>query len=277
MSKVLVVDDEPDVLKVIKARVESAGHDVTTAKNGAEALALTKKEKFDLIVTDVVMPEIDGFQLYKLLKQDPLTNSIPVLVLTARGKMEDTFRMIGADDFMSKPFEAESFIQKLNKLLGAKSVQKEIGPKTSAPPVAKPDADMKTGAKILVSGTNEGVIKKMTQLLHKAGLSVEEAVGGVDIIAKSNASQPNLILLDILMDDSKPEDLVSILRLSPPLKKTAILLYSYIDAAAGDDVQQKLLSIEAAKDPCLEAGATAHIGSFNERTFINSLAAYIKR
>ncbi len=262
MGRILIVEDEPDVLRVIKARIESVGHQAFTAMNGKQALEILKKEIPDLIITDVVMPEMDGFQLYKELKQNPATAKIPVLILTARGKMEDTFRVIGVDDFISKPYETEVFMAKVQKLLEHKP-----------PPVAMPPVTL--GTKILLSGSDPEVIAKMNTLLSDAGCRPEVAVAGPDIIAKSLSLWPKLIILDVTMIEIPCAEMIKLLRTMPGLEKVSIIVYSSLRNEAGEDLQQKILSIETAKENCLAAGATGQIGSFNERTFIKMVTPFI--
>ena len=262
MAKVLIVDDEPDIVRIIKARVQSAGHQVVTAANGKLALAMLQDEIPDLIILDVLMPEMDGFQMYKELKQKPLLSKIPVLVVTARGKMEDTFRVIGVDEFISKPFEPEDFMRKVATLLQTKA------PASPAPPVKK-------DAKILLSGSDQEVVAKMVLLLSQAGYTTDTAVSGTDTIAKSMAALPKLILLDVLTDDIPTEEMVKTLRGMTGLQKTLIVLYSFARSEAGEDMQQKLVSIENVKANCLAEGAAGSIGGFNEKTFINAIRPFI--
>jgi CheY-like chemotaxis protein len=268
MGKVLVVDDEPDILYVIKARIESIGHQVVTADDGEKAFEILKKERFDLVISDVVMPAMDGFQLYKELKKNPDTAKIPVLILTARGKMEDTFRVIGVDGFMSKPFETDDFMNKVKELLHHQN--------SPPPPVVAPVISIKAGAKILLSGSDQEIVAKMAALLMEAGYPSETAVVGPDLLAKSTALVPKLIILDVLMPDSPTEEIIKRLRQMALFQKTPIIFYSFIRSEGGDDIQQHILSIEAAKENCLNAGATGDIGSFNEKTFVKIVSGYLK-
>lgn len=281
MAKVLIVEDEQDVLKVLKARVESKGHQVITAVDGAKALEVLKTEIPDLIISDVLMPVMDGFQLYKELKQNSKTAKIPVLILTARGKMEDTFRVIGVDAFISKPFETEDFLSKMSKLLEIKATVVEktsilTTPPSQEDPLLKTAAQINKGARVLVTGFDKEIVNKIVQLFKKNGITAEFAFAGTDIISKNNAFQPSLILLDILHEDIPADEIVGMLRHSSGPDKTAIVLYSVTNDNPGDDIQQRIVSIDVMKSNCIAVGATEYVGSFNERTFMTSIARFLK-
>jgi len=117
MSKILIVDDEEKFIELIQIRLETNGYEVASAKNGKEGLEKVRVYKPDLIISDALMPVMDGYKFYKELKRNRATLSIPVLILTARGNMEDTFMMAGVDEFLAKPVDAEELLEKVSKLL----------------------------------------------------------------------------------------------------------------------------------------------------------------
>ena len=112
-KKIMVVDDEADIQTVLRKILISKDYDVVVAHNGADALEVLKKEKVDLILMDVLMPVMDGFGCFKLLKKESAYAKIPVIVFTARGGMRDTFEVMGADDFVPKPFEIEDLVARV--------------------------------------------------------------------------------------------------------------------------------------------------------------------
>ena len=114
--KVLVIDDEPDVVFLMETRLESRGHKMLSANNGKAGIALAKKEQPDLILLDIMMPEMDGFKVLEMLKSDPLTKNIPVIGLTASIAVvkAGTFIEKGGTDCMTKPFEASELYQKID-------------------------------------------------------------------------------------------------------------------------------------------------------------------
>ena len=121
-GKILVVDDEVYILHILDFSLGAEGFDVITATDGEEALAKAQREKPDLIVMDVMMPRLDGYETCRRLKNDPGTKDIPVLLLTARGREEDRQRGVefGADDYITKPFSPNKLISRVSDILGIK-------------------------------------------------------------------------------------------------------------------------------------------------------------
>ncbi len=118
-KKILVVEDEPDIQAGIKARLELDDFEVATASDGQEGVKAARAEKPDLIILDVMMPLLNGYDVLNLLKTHPSTKEIPVLVLTALPHLEDAENAFkaGADDFLNKPYSNERLMQKVYKFL----------------------------------------------------------------------------------------------------------------------------------------------------------------
>jgi CheY-like chemotaxis protein len=118
---VLVVDDEPAILKVVGRRLELEGFRVLTAADGQEALAKVQAGGVDLVVLDLMMPVLDGYEVCARLKQDPDLRRIPVVILTAKTHERDERQAMacGADAYMRKPFHAEALLAKVRALLDA--------------------------------------------------------------------------------------------------------------------------------------------------------------
>ena len=119
MAKILIVDDEATFIKLAQIRLESSGYEVITAKDGEEGLEKAKSEKPDLIMLDVVMPEMDGYQVCRLLKKDAQYNKIPIILFT--GKAKDKFEIVGskvgANVTIRKPFDLSNVLAMIEKLL----------------------------------------------------------------------------------------------------------------------------------------------------------------
>lgn len=116
--KILVVDDSPTEMKVVVSALQRAGHTITTATNGEDAIAKAAAEKPDIIVLDVVMPAKNGFQVCRQLKTADETKAIKVLLLTSKNQESDKFWGIkqGADAYLTKPFDPEVLVSELAKL-----------------------------------------------------------------------------------------------------------------------------------------------------------------
>jgi two-component system, OmpR family, alkaline phosphatase synthesis response regulator PhoP len=116
---ILVVDDDPKIVRVVEINLTQAGYQVRTAADGEEALAAATQERPDLVLLDVMMPRLDGFDTLKRLKADPALTDIPVVMLTARAQDEDVFEGYGtgAQWYLTKPFEPEELRQVVRHLL----------------------------------------------------------------------------------------------------------------------------------------------------------------
>ena len=124
MAKILIIDDDPANRDILKVRLEIAGHQVLEATNGEEALPLSASSHPDLIFLDVMMPKLDGWQVCRLLKADPKTKDIPVVMLTACFQEIDQLRGYesGADEYLAKPWDPNQISTVLEKLLKGDTV-----------------------------------------------------------------------------------------------------------------------------------------------------------
>jgi DNA-binding response OmpR family regulator len=118
MAKILVVDDDASIVQLLEHLLKTEGHEVFTARNGKEGLALAGRDKPDLIILDVMMPEMDGFTVSGILFQDPVMRKIPVLILTAKGGARPILELVpNVRLYMEKPFEPEMLRSNVRNLL----------------------------------------------------------------------------------------------------------------------------------------------------------------
>jgi two-component system phosphate regulon response regulator PhoB len=118
-KRILVVDDEQDLVDLITYNLQRNGYDALTASNGAEALEVAQREMPDLVILDLMLPEIDGTEVARRLKSDPRTAVIPIIMLTAKSEETDVVvgLTLGADDYITKPFSPKILLARLNTVL----------------------------------------------------------------------------------------------------------------------------------------------------------------
>ena len=118
-ARVLIVDDIPTNVRLLEARLSAEYFDVVTASSGAEALAICQAGEIDIILLDVMMPEMDGFEVCQRLKADRRTHHVPVLMITALDQPSDRVRglEVGADDFLTKPVDDVQLMARVKSLV----------------------------------------------------------------------------------------------------------------------------------------------------------------
>jgi two-component system alkaline phosphatase synthesis response regulator PhoP/two-component system response regulator VicR len=119
MPRILAVDDEPNIVRLIQVNLERQGYQVETANNGRQALEKVRANRPDLLVSDVMMPEMDGFELLKNVRADASLSDLPIIMLTAKGADKDIMEGYtrGADMYLTKPFNPQELLQFVKRLL----------------------------------------------------------------------------------------------------------------------------------------------------------------
>ena len=197
--KVLVVDDNPDFLEFMKGELQT-DYSILTATNGQEALSVVLEEHPDLILTDVMMPVMDGNELCKRIKNDPDTANIPVVMLTARLSEENEAesRECGADDYVKKPFDLEQLRQRINQLLykGLQTGSSHIEPHLNYEPIVSVDEKFVAQATAYIESK-----------LDDTSLTVESMSRGMGM------SRVNLYRKMVTVTGKTPSEFIRIIRL----------------------------------------------------------------
>ena len=125
--RILVVDDEPDIIELVEFNLKQAGYAVITAEDGAEALKKARTQTPDLIILDVMLPEMDGFEICKTLRLDPVTAKLPIIMLTAKAAEIDRVLglELGADDYLTKPFSPRELLLRVKKILARSQTEEK--------------------------------------------------------------------------------------------------------------------------------------------------------
>ena len=128
MAKIVVIDDEADVVFLMRKILEKMGHEVIPAYSGEEGLEKVIAEKPDLVILDLMMPGIDGYEVLERIRKNPETEKIPVIIVSAKNNEEDIVRGIklGANDYFSKPFNEKILLTKIDSILHMKELEKKL-------------------------------------------------------------------------------------------------------------------------------------------------------
>ena len=119
ISRILIVDDEPDVTELLKYKLEQDGHLCHVVNNPLSFISVAREFNPNLILLDIMMPELNGLQLCKMVRSDPKMDTIPIIFLTARGEVEDRIKGLesGGDDYISKPFNTKELMLRVANIL----------------------------------------------------------------------------------------------------------------------------------------------------------------
>ena len=204
---VLVVDDEPHIRELLRQELETKGYLVKEAKDGYEAIAIAKNEKPDLITLDVMMPEIDGFDVAAVLKNDPQTQNIPIIILSIVQDEARGYRL-GVDRYVKKPFDSETLLTEIDLLLSE-------GPARN---------------KVLVVDEDAEALQAMSKVLQAQGYNVIEASNNQELVEKAKSAKPDMIILNAMRLDQHQE-IVKTLRFEKELENVLLFFFEEAEAA----------------------------------------------
>ncbi len=198
-ARILVVDDEANIRDLLTQEFTEAGYQVTTAANGRDAIALVRTDRPDLIVLDVMMPEMNGFDAAAVLKNDPVTADIPIVILSIVQDRERGFR-VGVDRYLTKPIDTDLLFREVGALLEQKTSHKHV----------------------LVVDEDSTAVKTLTDVLTARGYRVSEA-SAADLMEKARAIQPDIIMLSSVA--SAQSNAVQMLRFEKGMDNVLFLVY----------------------------------------------------
>ncbi|MBL0313027.1 MAG: response regulator [Holophagaceae bacterium] len=206
-SKVLLVDDDSFMRRLFEAQVRTLGCEVVTAKNGEEAVKMIPDEKPDLVLMDVVMPGMDGFEACTWMNRLPEMKGVPVVLLTALGRdaKERSFAA-GAAGFLRKPPSVVELQARLSTLLLIRSLERELGDRAPTDELLNKDSDFKPV--VWMASTNQSSRLRIAAQLEREGFSAQ-AFEGLAPLSEALESDllPDLLILDL---DPKDGDAVEV-------------------------------------------------------------------
>lgn len=197
--RILVVDDDPNIRELLTQEFTEAGYRISVATNGREAIAEVRRDHPDLIVLDVMMPEMNGFDVAAVLKNDPQTMDIPIVILSIVQDRERGFRL-GVDRYLTKPIDTDLLFREVGALLEQKKSHKRV----------------------LVVDEDASTVRSLVDVLTARGYSVTE-VTGEELLEKALTLQPDIIMLNAVT--SARSDAVHLLRFEKGMENVLFLVY----------------------------------------------------
>jgi two-component system cell cycle response regulator len=246
-ARILVVDDIPANVKLLEARLIAEYFDVLTAADGYQALAICDRHQVDLILLDIMMPGMDGFEVCERLKSNPKTSHIPVVMVTALDQPADRVRGLkaGADDFLTKPVNDLQLIARVKSLLRLKTLSDELRIRAQTAHTMGIDellrADQRgeeTGQIMLVDGranSQERIVKALKPIANVFAISDAQAA-----IFEASENQFDLVIVNSNIDDYDPLRLCSQLR---SLERTRFLPILIITEQGDDEMVVRALDL----------------------------------
>ncbi|MGP0074255.1 MAG: GAF domain-containing protein [Bryobacteraceae bacterium] len=197
-ESILVVDDDPNIRSLLQQEFIEAGYVVRLAENGRQALSLIREEAPGLVILDVMMPEMNGFDVAAVLKNDPQTMDIPIIILSILEDKERGFRL-GVDRYLTKPIDTVSLFREVGTLLDQGKSKK----------------------KVMVVDEDASTIRILADVLETRGYQVVES-NGAELVSKAVSSKPDIIILSSLLSS---KDVVRSLRFEKGLENVLFLIY----------------------------------------------------
>ena len=198
-SNILIVDDDESIRSLLQQELGDAGYNIQQASNGKEALDKVRTKRPDLIILDIMMPEMNGFDVAAILKNDPQTMDIPIIVLSVVQDKARGFR-VGVDRYLTKPIDTGLLFNEIGHLL-------EQG---------------KSKRKVMIVDEDTGAVKTLTDVLTTKGYEVTESIEK-ELVENAIANQPDIIIINSAL--SARQDIVQSLRFEKGLEKVLFVVY----------------------------------------------------
>lgn len=272
-ARILVVDDIRTNIKVLEAKLTSEYYEVIAASNGPEALESAVSQKPDLILLDVMMPGMDGFEVCRRLKANPETAHVPVIMVTALGDPEDRVQGLsaGADDFLTKPVDDTAMFARVRSLLRVKLMLDELRmrERTSAslgvisPPVPSLNEDYAAAQILLVEDNPRDQVR--LQRMIEGQFRTEMTADGIDALNRARQVEYDSVVVSLSLQNPDGLRLCSQFRTTEETRNVPILLL------VGPDDQKQLVK-------GLEIGVTDYVvRPIDRNEFIARLRAQVRR
>ncbi|MFT5727405.1 MAG: CheY-like chemotaxis protein [Desulforhopalus sp.] len=280
---ILVIEDSKTSRKVISLVLNRQGYDIAEATTGSEGLAQLAQVLPDLILLDVMLPDMDGYQILSKIRSDDRIKTVPVVMLTGKRSSVDRMKGLasGANEYLTKPFDPAKLVKVLERFMGSNDKKRVSVPVTQAPVVKISRAVKRTaktsvvpevkmppkpvstsGLSILIVEDSPTTCKVISMVLKRKGYSLQEATTGAEALRLIDTGAPDLILLDAMLPDMSGYDILAQLKANETFQKIPVVM---LTAKLGATDRQK----------GLQAGAVAYLTKpFNPDKLLSTVAQY---
>ncbi len=232
-AKILVVDDDFNIIDFFKSVLEEQGYEVQTADNGLRAVEKARVYMPDVILLDIIMPEMDGYEVTEELKGDPKTSSIPIILVTGMDGLEDKIRGLesGADDFLTKPFNFDELVARVRSLIRLKRLQEELAAlHDKCGGVLRTEAGRREPkSNILIVEDDERISRLMTNVLNTGGHQTICLGDGGTANQYLCSNVPDLIILDLMLPVMGGMELLKNIRENPATREIPVIVVTALD------------------------------------------------
>lgn len=275
-NPILIVDDQKETCELFKEMLGQRGYqNVVTASDAKEGLNVINQQRPNLVLLDVLMPGMDGFMFFKTVRANPQTKDIPVVVITARDKMKDTFLAMGAAGFFAKPFDPETLLMTVKKLSEINLTQVRQDPLSARP--AGP------GKKALVFGYHYPTLEGISSDLQSKGYATTIVEDEAQVADYAGAVGFDLAVLELYFKDENGIDqVIERLRAENRQKKAnpegseiPIVIYKNLASLEGV-AEYETVDIDNLLDRCKMFDDVTYIGEYMKPTFLFKVKGLVK-
>lgn len=256
--RILIIDDEADLVRFMGYRLAVADFEPLTALNGKEGLRILNEKEIDLVITDIVMPEMDGYALCKHMKSSTTLARLPIIVSTAYPEREKEFRALGVEEYMIKPIGPQKLIDTIERLLSRHAHERKHK-------IVLFEKDITPDVKMAISQFKDMGFK----------LDVEYIQDTSDIIQEVLRTKPDIFIMDAVQAQTQAPEIIRQLRGFVIIRDMAIFIYSSLPVEQKQNKKwKKKVAGDSIIKQCLDAGATRFVNPWNRETFLSVLLEY---
>ena len=249
-EKILIIEDEGTVRTMLTSKLQSVGYQVFEADDGDSGYQIAQSMRPDLIISDILMPQMDGNQLMKKLKESPFGKDIPFIILSARSQMQDYFELMEVDDFIVKPFDMTDLLERIEKVLN------KYRQKLS-------DDNLIEKKRILIFDDEDKPYQEFRTILMEHHYEVNQAKTLDECLREANLIKPDIVALRFLLNRVSGDKLVTALKEMPPLTSVPMVVYSRKDRGW----EEKIVC---------DAGATSFVGEVTNEKLLKAIEKKVR-